>query len=203
MDRRQKLHPLQDTTRSVLVNSNCRRLFVGFGDASVPLNSPVWQLACNDHNWVLWNCESIPTLVILRFMAVISGKINSLLEHSASVRRVVSSCLQSYSAPNIPRVIRLTSGMRVKGKQKVTLSLSTPWRHKWGRSTAISILSLGTRWRWLVNITSRPLYPWKERPRYALKRGLAEPRSRSERFGGKKNLLLQPAFECCIVDPVC
>jgi hypothetical protein len=40
------------------------------------------------------------------------------------------------------------------------------------RGIAVLILNLGTRWRWVVNVTPRPLYPWERSARYTLKRRL-------------------------------
>jgi hypothetical protein len=62
------------------------------------------------------------------------------------------------------------------------------------RGTAPLILNLEPRWRWVVNITPRPLYPGKE-PRYPLNRGLCGPQNRSVRFGEGQVLLPLPRFE--------
>jgi hypothetical protein len=43
-------------------------------------------------------------------------------------------------------------------------------------------LGLGTRWRWMVNFTPRPLYPRGKSPRYPLDRRLGGPQSRSGRL---------------------
>jgi hypothetical protein len=40
-----------------------------------------------------------------------------------------------------------------------------------------TILDLGTRWRWVVNFTPLPLYPWGNSTRYPLDRRLGEPQS--------------------------
>jgi hypothetical protein len=45
------------------------------------------------------------------------------------------------------------------------------------------ILDLGTRWRWVVSITPRPLYLQGKCPRYPLDRILGGPKSRSGRCG--------------------
>jgi hypothetical protein len=55
------------------------------------------------------------------------------------------------------------------------------WRHSY------TILDLGTRWRWVVSFTRRPLYPRGKSPRYSLDRRLGGPQSRSERYGEEKN----------------
>jgi hypothetical protein len=69
--------------------------------------------------------------------------------------------------------------------------LSTmPWRHteEWRYSS--TILDLGTRWRWVVSYTHRPLYLWGKSPRFLLDRRLGGLQSRSELCGGDTNLEL-------------
>jgi hypothetical protein len=54
----------------------------------------------------------------------------------------------------------------------------------WGkRSIAPRILDLGTRWRWVVSFTPRPLYPQGKRLRYPLDMRLGGPQSRSGHDG--------------------
>jgi hypothetical protein len=52
-----------------------------------------------------------------------------------------------------------------------------PWRHmgKWRHSSII--LDLGTRWRWVVSLAPRTLYPRGNRPRYLLDWRLRGPRA--------------------------
>jgi hypothetical protein len=50
-----------------------------------------------------------------------------------------------------------------------------------------TILDLGTRWRWVVNFTTRPLYPRWNSPRYPLDRRLGGPQSRSGGCRKEKN----------------
>jgi hypothetical protein len=50
---------------------------------------------------------------------------------------------------------------------------------EWGISPLI--LDLGTRWRWVVSFTPRPLYPQGKSPCYPLDRRLGGPQSRSGR----------------------
>jgi hypothetical protein len=58
----------------------------------------------------------------------------------------------------------------------------------WGSGgTAPRILDLGTRWRWVVSFTTRPLYPQGKTPWYPFNRRLGGPRSRSGRGGEEKN----------------
>jgi hypothetical protein len=49
------------------------------------------------------------------------------------------------------------------------------------------ILDLGTRWRWMVSFTPRPLYRQGESPLYPLDRSLDEPQSSSGCGGEEKN----------------
>jgi hypothetical protein len=44
-------------------------------------------------------------------------------------------------------------------------------------------LDLGTRWRWVVSFTPRPLYSHRKRPQYRLDRRLGVPQRRSEPCG--------------------
>jgi hypothetical protein len=60
---------------------------------------------------------------------------------------------------------------------------------------ALRILDLGTRWRWVVSFTPRPLYPQGKSPRYPLDRRLGEPQSRSGRGGEEKNPRQPPGIE--------
>jgi len=54
----------------------------------------------------------------------------------------------------------------------------------WGsRGTAPLILNLGTRWRWVVSFTLRPLYPSVNCSRYLLDRRLGGPKGWSGRCG--------------------
>jgi hypothetical protein len=55
------------------------------------------------------------------------------------------------------------------------------WRYRF------IILNLGTRWRWVVSFTPRPLYS-RRSPLYLLDRSLGGPKSRPQRCAEKKNL---------------
>jgi hypothetical protein len=58
----------------------------------------------------------------------------------------------------------------------------------WGNGgIAPRILDFGTRWRWVVSFTPRPLYPKVKSPRYPLDRRLGGPQIRSWRGGKEKN----------------
>jgi hypothetical protein len=58
-----------------------------------------------------------------------------------------------------------------------------------------SFFDLGTRWRWVVSFTPRPLYPQGKSPWYPLDRGLGGPQSRSGRGGEEKNSQPLPGIE--------
>jgi hypothetical protein len=77
-------------------------------------------------------------------------------------------------------------------KVKVKLSLCLTKHHAtkayWGSGdTAPCIFYLGSRWRWVVSFTPRPLYSQGKSPWYPLDRRLGGPYSRSGRGGGEKN----------------
>jgi hypothetical protein len=57
----------------------------------------------------------------------------------------------------------------------------------WDRRYSSTILELGNRRRWVVSLTSRPLYPWEEVPSTPLDRRLGGPQSRCG-HGVQKNL---------------
>jgi len=52
--------------------------------------------------------------------------------------------------------------------------------------TAARIIDLGSRWRWPVGFTPRPLYHWGKSPRYPLDKKLIGPQSLSGRSGEVK-----------------
>jgi hypothetical protein len=67
----------------------------------------------------------------------------------------------------------------------------------WGSGgIAPRILGLGTRWRWRVSFTPRPLYPKGKSPWYPLDRSL------SEHGGEEKNSQLLQGLELTIIQPV-
>jgi hypothetical protein len=57
------------------------------------------------------------------------------------------------------------------------------------------ILDLGTRRRWVVSFTSRPLYPHGKSARYPLDRSLGRPQSRSGRGAEEENSQFPPGIE--------
>jgi hypothetical protein len=60
---------------------------------------------------------------------------------------------------------------------------------------ASRIIDLGTRWKWVINFTPRPLYHQGKSPRYPLDRGLGGPQSPSGRGGEEKNSQPPPGHE--------
>jgi hypothetical protein len=58
-----------------------------------------------------------------------------------------------------------------------------------------SFFDLGTRWRWVVSFTPRPLYPQGKNPWYPLDMRLGGPQSRSGRGGEEKNSQPPPGIE--------
>jgi hypothetical protein len=67
------------------------------------------------------------------------------------------------------------------------------------RRIAPRIIDLGTRWRWVVSFTPRPLYSQGKNPWYPLDRRLGGPQISSGRSGGKKNSQPQPGLEFPII----
>jgi hypothetical protein len=63
-------------------------------------------------------------------------------------------------------------------------------------------LDIGSRWRWMVSFTSRPLYPQGKTPWYLLNRRLGGSQSRSGRGGKEKNSQTLPGVEPPIIQPV-
>jgi hypothetical protein len=64
------------------------------------------------------------------------------------------------------------------------------------------ILDLGTRWRWVANFTSRPLYPQGKSPCYPLHRRLGSFQNRSGHGGEEKNPQPLPGLEPPTFQPV-
>jgi hypothetical protein len=73
--------------------------------------------------------------------------------------------------------------LRLKEKAKVKLSVCLTKRHavktSWSGGIAPCILDFGTRWRWVVSLTLRPLYRRGRSPPYQLDRRLGGLQSRS------------------------
>jgi hypothetical protein len=89
---------------------------------------------------------------------------------------------------------------QAKGKVKLKLFLcfffnSAPLHEGvlGSRGRSPRILDLGTRWRWVVGFTARPLYPQGKKPWCPLNRSLGGSQSRSGRGGEEKNS--QPLLE--------
>jgi hypothetical protein len=58
-----------------------------------------------------------------------------------------------------------------------------------------SFFDLGTRWRWVVSFTPRPLYTKGKSPLYPLDRRLCGPQRRSGRSGEERNSQPPPGIE--------
>jgi hypothetical protein len=61
--------------------------------------------------------------------------------------------------------------------------------------TASRIHDFGTRWKWVVSLTARPLRPWGKSPRYPLDRRLVRTQSPSGSCGKENNFLLLREIE--------
>jgi hypothetical protein len=64
----------------------------------------------------------------------------------------------------------------------------------------LHILDLGTRWRWVVSFTPRPLYPQGKSPWHPLDRRLGGPQNRSEHGGEDHNSEPLPGLELPIIE---
>jgi hypothetical protein len=71
-----------------------------------------------------------------------------------------------------------------------------------GEDIAPRILNLGTRWRWMVSFTPRPLYPQGNSPWYPLDRRQGGPQSRPGHGGEEKNSQPPPGIEPPIIQPL-
>jgi hypothetical protein len=73
----------------------------------------------------------------------------------------------------------------------------------WGSGgTATRILELGTRWRWVVSFTPRPLYPQGKRPWYPLDGRLGGPQNQCTIFICLRTTpLLTMEIKLCIIRP--
>jgi hypothetical protein len=66
----------------------------------------------------------------------------------------------------------------------------------WGVELLLhSFFDLGTRGRWVVSFTPRPLYPQVTSPWHSFDRRLGGPQNRSGRGGEEKNSQLPPGIE--------
>jgi hypothetical protein len=79
---------------------------------------------------------------------------------------------------------------KVKVKSKLSLCLTKHHAMK-----TCCILDLGTRWRWVVSFTSRPLYPQGKSPWHPLDRRLGGVHSCSGRGGEEKNSQPPPGID--------
>jgi hypothetical protein len=73
---------------------------------------------------------------------------------------------------------------------------TTPWRHIGEAEVYFhAFFDLGTKYRWVVSFTPRPLYPQGKRSWYPLDRRPGGPQSRSGRGGEEKNSQPPPGIE--------
>jgi hypothetical protein len=92
----------------------------------------------------------------------------------------------------------IRGSLQVKGKVKLSLCLTKHHTMKtYRRSGCIAPcnLDLGTRWRWVVSFTPRPLYPQGKSPWYPLDGRLGGPQSRSRYGDEEKNSQSPPRIE--------
>jgi hypothetical protein len=80
------------------------------------------------------------------------------------------------------------------------MSLCSPY---WGVEIQLhAFFDLGTRWRWVVSFTPRPLYPPGKNPGYPLDMRLGGTQSRSGRGGEEKSSQHLPGLEPPFIQPV-
>jgi hypothetical protein len=73
----------------------------------------------------------------------------------------------------------------------------------WGSGSIVPrILDLGTRWRWAVSLTDRPLYPQGESQWYPLDKRLGGPQNQCGHAGEEKNSQPRPEIEPPIIQAV-
>jgi hypothetical protein len=81
--------------------------------------------------------------------------------------------------PQTPHAARTRTRAAAVGNQRLTA---------WATARPLDprFLHLGAGWRWVVNLTPRPLYPQGRNPRYPLERRLGSPQNWSGRLGEEK-----------------
>jgi hypothetical protein len=96
-----------------------------------------------------------------------------------------------------------TTNVKVKVRLHLVLTEHHTMEGYWGSgSIAPRIFYLGTRWRWVVSLTPRPLYLQGNSPWYPLERRLREPQSRSGRGGEEKHSQPLSGQQPLIIQPV-
>jgi hypothetical protein len=119
--------------------------------------------------------------------------------HISSKFCLATGCYSSY--PHIMNYVLKTNCKICPSYSKscpcASFELSfTPWRRIGAVEVYLhSFFDLGTRWRWVVSFTPRPLYPQGKSPWYPLDRRLRGPQSRSGRGGEEKNSQPLPQIE--------
>jgi hypothetical protein len=136
-----------------------------------------------------------------RKLPAISAKIFQLCLHTKMWTSMQSSRGSEVKLQRKKQAV-LTGGdkwtRRIKGNVKLSLCLTKHHAMKtyWGSGgIAPHILDLGTRCRWVISFTPRPLYPQGKSPWYPLDRRLGGPQSRSGRGGEEKNSHPPPGIE--------
>jgi hypothetical protein len=126
-------------------------------------------------------------------------------DHSPPSSAKVRECVEIYlHSPNTPSWSGAELKLDVKVKVKLSLRFNWAPLHE-GRlgsgRIAPRIIDLGTRLRWVVSFTIRPLYPQGKTPWYPLDRRLGGHQSRSGRGGEERNSQLLPVLEPPIIRP--
>jgi hypothetical protein len=107
-------------------------------------------------------------------------------------------------SPEYPGCLNCSRGndtvVIIKGR-KCYFALFTPWKCRRScRGTAPLNLNIVSRWRWFVNLTLRPPWPWERIPvPIEEKLGLPEP---VLTLRGRQNVLFMPEFELRMVQSV-
>jgi hypothetical protein len=83
-----------------------------------------------------------------------------------------------------------------------SFNTNTPSSESYKNNISQSILNFGTRWRWVVSFTLRPLYPQGKSLWYPLDRMLGGPQNLSEHGGEEKNSQPLPKIEPPISQPI-
>jgi hypothetical protein len=127
-----------------------------------------------------------------------------LVVPSASGERYLSLKWKSEPPVNVNNYYHCYSTNNKRNRMSDTNVNVKLWKHEGEWSCSFSILYLGTRWRWLVSFTPRPLYTWGNLLRYPLNMRLCGPQSRSGHRGGAKKFCLyrDSNFGPSVVHPV-
>jgi hypothetical protein len=101
---------------------------------------------------------------------------NAVIENTVA-KHYNWGCMRTVTWTHL-RLLRKTEAIKVKLKLSLCLNKHHAMKTYWGNGgMAPLILDLGTRWRWVVSFTPRPLYPQGKSPLYPLDRMLGGPRA--------------------------